>query len=585
MFNNFKGRLIMANKKVVIVGAGYGGVHAAQVLNKLSKSCPGIEVTLINKTPYHVLLTELHEVAGSRVHPDSVKVSLERVFIKTPVKVVQDTVTEVDFKNQNVISENNKYSYDYLILGFGSEPAFFGIPGIEEHSLTLWSFEDALKVKNRIIDMFHKASMEDDKVKREELLTFVVGGGGFTGIELVGELFQWVEELCKDYCIDRNEVKLLVVEAMSRILTNISDKSMKKVVKYLNKNGVEILTDSPITKVNEASIELKSGRIIKTRSFIWTGGVQNDSFSGKLEITLGKRGRIESNEFMQSLDYKNVYIVGDNVSYKDTKTGMLPPLVETALQTADYAAKNIVNDIQGKEGEKFSPNYHGVMVSVGGGYSVSEVGGLKLSWIFSDLMKHIINMHYLFGVGGFAFIWDYIRDNFLMDKKRRTFAGGLLYGKASGLWLTALRMFLGIMWFKDGVTKVANGWLSIDASSSASIISTITGENAVSWYKSFVDSFVVPNIGIFTKMITITELLLGIALFFGGLTVLAAFGSIVMDINFFLSGTGDWWFLIVSIIILFSNAGMYFGADYFIIPLLKSWFKLDKKKYSIKPTT
>jgi NADH dehydrogenase len=218
----------MASKKVVILGAGYGGVHAAQVLNKLTNSRKDVEITLINKTPFHVLLTELHEVAGNRVHPDAVRVSLERVFKKTPVKVVEDTITEVDFKGKQVVSDKNKYSYDYLILGFGSEPAFFGIPGIEENAFTLWSFEDALEVKNQILEMFLKASTENDPKKREELLTFVVGGGGFTGIELVGELMQWVEELCVEYGINRNEVKLLVVEAMSRILTNLTDKSMKK---------------------------------------------------------------------------------------------------------------------------------------------------------------------------------------------------------------------------------------------------------------------------------------------------------------------------------------------------------------------
>lgn len=573
----------MGKKKVVILGAGYGGVHVAQVLNKLSKSRNDIEITLINKTPFHVLLTELHEVAGNRVHPDAVKVSLERVFKKTPVKVVEDTITDIDFKSQKLSSANKQYNYDYLILGFGSEPAFFGIPGMKEHSLTLWSFEDAIKVRDHIIDMFITASREKDTHKRQELLTFIVGGGGFTGIELVGELAQLVNELCSEYNIDRNEVKLLVVEAMSRILTNLSDKSMKKAVKYLNKNGVEILTDSPITKVNENSIELKSGRTINTKTLIWTGGVQNDSFSGKLGITLGKRGRIEANEYMQSVDYKNVYVIGDNISYNDSKAGMLPPLVETALQTADYAAKNIINDIDGKDKEKFSANYHGVMVSVGGAYSVAEVGRMKLSWIFSDIMKHFVNCHYLFGVGGFAFVWDYIVDNFLRDKKRRTFGGGLLYGRVSGLWLTAIRMFLGVMWLKSGIEKVASGWLTIDSSVSASIVNTLTSDQAVGWYKTFVENFVVPNLAIFLRMITVTELLLGIALFFGGLTVLAAFGSIIMDINFFFSGTGDWWFMVASIIVLFSNAGMYFGADYFIIPLLKSWFGFDRKSYSVGP--
>lgn len=572
----------MSKKRIVILGAGYGGVHAAQVLDRLAKSENDFEITLINKTPHHILLTELHEVAGNRIHPDAVKLSLERIFKKTSVTVVPDTISDIDFKSQKLISKSHEYPYDYLILGFGSEPAFFGIPGIEEHSLPLWSFDDAIRIKEHIVTMFNKASNEESLEKRQEYLTLVVGGGGFTGIEMIGELQQWVNELCVQHEVERTEVKMFVVEALPKILTTLTESSMRKAVRYLNKRGVEILTESPITKVTENSIELKAGRLIPTRTLIWTGGIQNNRLSQRLQIKLGGRGRIEANEFMQSLDYDNVYIVGDNVSYKDEKYGMVPPIVETALQTGEFAAKNIFNDIRKKEKVKFIPNYHGVMVSIGGRYSVSEVGGMKLSWIFSDITKHFVNIHYVFGVGGFGLVWDYIIDNFLRDRRERTFAGGLLYGRTSGLWLSVLRMFLGIMWLKSGIEKAASGWLSIDSSSSASIINTLTSDNSVSWYKTFVESTVVPNLSLFLSMITITEILLGIALFFGGLTVLAALGSIIMDINFFLAGTGDWWFLVVSIIVMLSNAGMYFGADYFLIPLLKSMLGLDKKNYSVK---
>jgi uncharacterized membrane protein YphA (DoxX/SURF4 family) len=141
-------------------------------------------------------------------------------------------------------------------------------------------------------------------------------------------------------------------------------------------------------------------------------------------------------------------------------------------------------------------------------------------------------------------------------------------------------MFLGVMWLKSGIEKVHGGWLAGDIlNTSASV--TLVGPTTPEFYRQFVLNFVMPNATTFQTMITLTELLLGVALFFGGLTVLAAFGAIVMDLNFFLSGTGDWWILVTSIIIMLTNAGMYFGADYFIIPLLKSWFKLDRKKYSI----
>jgi NADH dehydrogenase, FAD-containing subunit len=571
----------MGVKKVIILGGGYGGVHTGQYLNRLFRGGSEIEITIINKDPYHTLLTELHEVAGLRIHPEAVRISLDRIFKKTSVKIVQDIITNVDINSQVLMSEKGQYPYDYLILSFGSQPAFFGIPGMEEHAFSLWSFEDALRVKNQIQDMFNEASKEDDRAKRQELLTFIVGGGGFTGIEMMGELMDWVLELCEEYDIDRNEIKLLVVEAMSKILTNLTDKSIQKSVSFFNKNGVEILTGSPISKVNHDSIELGSGRIIKSRTLIWTGGIQNDSLSQKLNLKLGKRGRIEANEYMQSIDHKNIYVVGDNVSFNDPEAGPLLPLVETALQTGECAARNIYNDITGRGKTKLILTYHGVMVSLGGSYSVSEIGGVKLSYVFSDIIKHFVNIHYLFGVGGLSFAWDYILDNFLRDKRRRTFAGGLLYGKTSGLWLTALRMFLGIMWLKSGIEKVHTGWLSGDILSASASVSLI-GPTTPEWYANFVKTVVIPNAAAFQYMITLTEILLGIALFFGGLTMLAAFGAIVMDLNFFLSGTGDWWILVVSIIVLLSNAGMYFGADYFLIPLLKSWLRLDIKKYSIK---
>ncbi|GCF01713.1 hypothetical protein ZYGM_000041, partial [Zygosaccharomyces mellis] len=151
----------MSKNKILVLGAGYGGVRTAKKLAKKYKKNNDVEITLIDRNPYHTLMTELHEVAGGRVHPES-------------VQVVKTTYGE--------------YSYDYLVIGTGSEPAFFGVPGVKENGFTLWSFEDALKIRKHIQDMFAKASLERNAAKRKEMLTFIVAGSGFTGIEMAGEL-------------------------------------------------------------------------------------------------------------------------------------------------------------------------------------------------------------------------------------------------------------------------------------------------------------------------------------------------------------------------------------------------------------
>ncbi len=133
-------------------------------------------------------MTELHEVAGSRVVPDSVMISYQRIFSGTNIKLVSDFITGINYKQKMLISENNSYSYDYLILGTGGAPEFFDLPGIQENSFSLWSLEDAVRIREHIEECFRLAAKEPDPVKREQLLSFVVAGAGFTGIELIGEI-------------------------------------------------------------------------------------------------------------------------------------------------------------------------------------------------------------------------------------------------------------------------------------------------------------------------------------------------------------------------------------------------------------
>ncbi len=563
-------------KKIVVLGAGYGGIEAALDLHRRTRKRNDISITIIDKNHYHTLLTELHEVAGNRVTPDGLMIDLEKVFEYTSVNVVRDKIKKIDFEKQTLISAENSYDYDYLVLAAGSEPTYFGIPGMKEHAYTLWSMEDALKINSHIRSVFKRASLEKDDEKRRNLLTIVVGGGGFTGIETVGELIQWSDELCSDYGIDRNEVSLVVVEALDKILPNLTDRLIEKATAFLEGKGVKVMTRSPITEVTEDSLALKSGETIYTETLIWTGGVQCNAFAASSGLTTNRRGRIEVNEHMQTRDYPNVYAIGDNCYYQKSEDEMpMPALVESALQSGKCAAHNIIADITGRKKEPMKLNLHGVMVSIGSRYAVAKVTGLpQLSGYLATALKHLVNMHYLFGIGGLRFIIDYIDHQLLHNTRKPSPAMSLIPVNLASLWLVPLRIYLGIMWVMSGMEKVNTGWLenvmmagSTDATSSASIL-TLVNSHTPGWYAWIVDNIMIPNAMLFQKMIVVTEIGIGLALIAGLFTFIAAAVAVVMNINFMLStGLTDYWFFVASIACL-GGAGRSFGLDHYVMPYL-----------------
>lgn len=575
------------SKKVLIFGAGYAGIETALTLQKRKKTSDDIEISIIDKNSYHTLLTELHEVAGNRISEDGVIVPLRDIFKYSDVKIIKDEVKSINFETKKVVSGSAEYDYDYLVISAGSEPNTFGIPGMDEHSYKLWSFNDAVKIREQIKNCFIKASQEKDSSKRKTMLTFVVGGGGFSGVETVGEIALWVKQLCRQYNVDRNEVSLKLVEALPTILNNLGENGRNKAMDYLkNRLKVDVMLNSAVTKVNADSIELKSGESINTNTLIWTAGVKASGITNEIDIEKSRASRLKVNEYTET-QHKNVYAVGDISAFTEGDK-ILPALVEAAVQTGKAAAVNILNDIRGKEKEVLKPKFHGVMVSIGSFFAVSEIMGKELPRILSILMKYMVNVHYLFGIGGFELIAKYLKHEFF-NKLQDKFHLEKHYSAASRtFWLVPLRLFLGYAWLIEGLNKIGEGWLSKamlagtapDASTSASVTETgekvfrIVAAHTPGWYAWIADNLVVPNALFFQIMIVITEIGLGLAFISGTFTFLAGLVALGLNVNFLLS-TGllpETWWMIPAAIAMLAGAGRAFGVDYYLMPyLMRQW--------------
>jgi NADH:ubiquinone reductase (H+-translocating) len=573
-------------KKILVLGAGYAGIEAALTLQKKKKR-DEIEISIIDRNPYHTLLTELHEVAGNRISEDGVIVPLRDIFKYTDVKILRDDIKSVDFNSRKVISESTEYGYDYLIIAAGSEPNYYGIEGMEQHSFPLWSYKDAIAAREHIINCFTKASDEKSLEKRRSLLTFVVGGGGFTGVEMIGELGQWVKLLCREYNIPRAEVRLALIEALPTILSNLKPEGQKKAMDYLTKKlHVEVLTSSAITSLNEERVALKDGRTIPTKTLIWTAGVKAACLTDEISLDKGKACRVIVDEYTQT-QHKNVYAVGD-ISAFNTGEYTLPALVESALQTGKAAAKNVLADIRGKEKEKLVPKLHGVMVSIGSFFAVSDIMGMQLPRFLSILMKYMVNMHYLFGIGGFELVLKYLKHELLHKKQKRFLLEEHYSTPTRALWLVPIRLFLGYSWLMEGWKKLSEGWMTnamlagkaADGETSASATETgekvfrIIAEHTPGWYAWIAETIVIPNAMFFQIMIVLTEIGIGLALISGTFTFFAAIAAIGLNLNFLLS-TGlypeSWWYIPAALCML-GGAGRAFGVDHYLMPyLMRQW--------------
>jgi len=457
------------NTRIVIVGAGYAGVLTAKKLSKRLSKAKDVSITIIDKNPFHTMLTELHEVAAGRVDEESIRISLKRIFAGRKVDVKQDYVQSIDFEQKVVNGSKEKYAYDYLVLSAGSKPTYFGVTGAAENSFKLWSFEDAVILKEHILDMFRRASAEIDPEEKRRLLTFHVVGAGFTGVEMAGELAEYVPILCEKYEIPRKTVAISVIDILPRVVPALPEKLSAKVHGRLSRMGVRMLLNTKVINIGKDFIEIEvDGKKAheKSGTVIWAAGIEASDITAKAAqiLTSGKRGRIQLDPFLRSVDDDHVYVAGDNMLYiPEGEKDPVPQVVENCEQSAAVVAHNITCSVTGKgEMKKYKPSFHGIMVSIGGRYGVAYVGMpnrmFSLPSFLAMFVKHFINIVYYIQVLGWNKVFSYMKHEFFTIRNCRSFVGGHFSNRTPSFLLVPLRIFLGAVWLFEGVKKILEGW-------------------------------------------------------------------------------------------------------------------------------
>jgi NADH dehydrogenase len=371
------------------------GLRIAQKLeNKLGMKKN--KIILIDENDYHQYLYRIHEVCNTYYDDNEIVVPFFRILRGKRIEFVKAKVKSIDTEEKIVVTTNGKQRYDILAITLGSHPAYFGVQGLEENSYTLGSFEQAKKIRDKIQELFNEASEKGEPPK------ILIGGGGFTGVELAGEIADWYPTLCKENSMKPSDKVLTLVEAMPSILPGWNAELVERGQKILRSLGIELLLNDPIMKVENNTVTLKSKKVLESDLFIWTGGVMSDPICAK-KFNLKSR-RIITDEYNRLPSHEDIYVAGDCACAVDETNRPQPPTAHIAMVQGDLVAHNIHATLTGGTLKKYKFDRAGEVVTIGKTNAIGDLFNLKFTGTLAKFIKKVVHLWYLHSIGGFSLL-------------------------------------------------------------------------------------------------------------------------------------------------------------------------------------
>ncbi|MBI3232230.1 MAG: NAD(P)/FAD-dependent oxidoreductase [Candidatus Doudnabacteria bacterium] len=390
-------------KKIVILGAGFGGLKAALGFEKKFRNNQEIEIVLIDKYNYHQFNPNLYEVATADEEFTSIKdlrlntaMPIKVVLRGKRIKFVQGEVIGVDLQNRKVSLSSRQVQYNYLILATGSENNFMGIPGAKEFALPLKSIKDALMVRNQVA--FAVESRRQDMAKRA--LRFVLAGGGYTGCELAAELPGLLDILAWKFEYPREKMEIEIVEATNQLLPGLDPALSKLAASRLRDLGVYIRLLSPVVCVERHMLRFLTGESVAYDILIWAAGVKAAPLPFYQTIAKDGKNRIKTNGYLQTENYDEVFIIGDECCVLDEDGWPAPATAQDAIHQAEYLTYALPVLMQNKRPNGFTCKKHGIIITLGGKWAIFKFGKYYFSGFWPYVLRKLANFRYYASILG-----------------------------------------------------------------------------------------------------------------------------------------------------------------------------------------
>ncbi|MBN8828009.1 MAG: NAD(P)/FAD-dependent oxidoreductase [Sphingobacteriia bacterium] len=397
--------------RIIIIGAGFAGLTAAHELKKNKN----IEITLIDKNNYHTFQPFLYQVASADLAPSDIAIPIRSEFKGYEnVHVIMGEVTRVDKENREICLKDGKIiNYDYLIIATGSEVNYFNHPEWSKYVVSLKTINDALLIRTKVLEAFEKAEID-----KKNFVTFTIIGGGPTGVELAGSLYELIKQTLKDEFnyVNPNDSKIILIEASEKLLSSFNKKLSDFTVDSLERKGITLKLGIRVKDLTKNLVILENGEIIDTQLIIWAAGVKaslsKDILGNDVEFSHGNKIKVEPNFSLEN--YPNIFVIGDSAEYLDKKGESLPGLAAVASQEGKFISKVIFAKINNKDApKKFIYNNRGNLAIIGRYSAIYEFGKIKLKGWLAWLIWDVVHIYFLIGFRNriivfIKWIWNYI---------------------------------------------------------------------------------------------------------------------------------------------------------------------------------
>jgi NADH:ubiquinone reductase (H+-translocating) len=398
--------------RVVIVGGGFGGLRAAKAL----ADAP-VQVTLVDRRNHHLFQPLLYQVATAALSPADIAQPIRSVLRgQSNLEVILAGVDSIDVAASEVVLDEDagRLPYDYLILAAGANHAYFGHDEWAPSAPGLKTLEDALDIRRRILTSFEEAEREPDPARRKALMTFVVVGGGPTGVEMAGAIAEIARySLARDFRhIDTRDAKVILIEAGTQLLSAFPDRLSRHALQDLERLGVDVRFGKPVTAITPDAVTV-GDEIIPANTIVWAAGVQASPLGRSLGVDLDRAGRVLIEPDLSVPGHPEIYVIGDMASLKDASGRPFPGVAQVAMQQGAWAAANIQRAIEGKPARPFRYRDLGNMATIGRNSAVADIRGLRLTGFVAWLAWAVVHILNLIGfrnrvLVALQWLWDYL---------------------------------------------------------------------------------------------------------------------------------------------------------------------------------